>query len=78
MREVEVQILRRIPCEGGVLELLYFRKYGSMNLNLRWRELAEGEVVEALQAPPGGGERKPASAEALATLADKFGRKGRR
>ncbi len=39
------QVLDQQPAAGGVVEFLAYFKYGDWNLNIRWRELAEGESL---------------------------------
>lgn len=66
------------PAGDGVLEFLAYEKWGDTNLNIRWRPLCDGESGESHDEPtadepvaPG----KPASMDALAALAAKFGNK---
>ena len=49
----EAQVIYRVACAGGALELLAFQKYGGWNLHMRWRERVEEvpQVVEVVKAP---------------------------
>lgn len=50
-KPVPLNIVGRIGCEGGVIELLVFKYCGKMNLSARWRELKDGETAPAPELP---------------------------
>ncbi len=71
----EAQVVKTwVLGEGHAVDALVYDKYGDWNLSLRYRPASEEEERAAQDqvAPSGGG--KPASSDALAALAAKFGR----
>jgi len=74
----DAQLVHSEVCDEGVLEFLVYEKWGTTNLNIRWRGLSEGEdqptEMSGGVAPE---EAVPAEAEevvdAMAALRAKFG-----
>jgi hypothetical protein len=74
----DAQVVYWVEAADGLLEVLVYSKWGGWNLNLRWREDAS---VRPAQAPTATAtqldtvpDEGPASSDALAELAKKFGR----
>ncbi|MFA6131984.1 MAG: hypothetical protein WC702_02875 [Patescibacteria group bacterium] len=66
-RDVDVAVLRQASAGNGLVEVIYFRKYGKQNLAVRWRELRPGErlpqsaAAKSTTTPAPAPAAKPAS-----------------
>lgn len=47
----EAQVVKAVRCAGGMLEFLFYEKWGAGQLNVRWRALTEEENSTAKPAP---------------------------
>ena len=72
------QLIDIQPAGNEKLEFLVYEKWGGTNLNVRWRELREGETAEGVKPEPKvvipPEERKAPTADAMAALLAKFGK----
>jgi len=70
------QLLDIQPTGDGMVEFLAYEKWGDRNLNIRWRELREGESGEVEVDEPeevkDDSPKQAASSESLAKLAALF------
>jgi len=74
----EAQVVKSVRCADGMVEFLAYEKWGTTNLNVRWRTLTDEEKATPApkQAAPKA-DAKPASSEQVTTSLDalkaKFG-----
>ncbi|GEM_PF-1632121 len=76
----EAQVVKAVRCADGMVEFLAYEKWGTTNLNVRWRPLTDEEKAAPQPKPAAPkAEAKPANSDevktSLAALQAKFGKK---
>lgn len=76
----DAQVVKAVRCADGMLEFLAYEKWGTTNLNVRWRPMTDEEkAAPQPKAAAPKAETKPVSAEQVITSLDalkaKFGKK---
>lgn len=69
----EAQIVKAVRCADGMVEFLAYEKWGTTNLNVRWRPLTDEEkAAPKAEAKPANNDEVKSSLDALKA---KFGKK---
>lgn len=76
----EAQVVKAVRCADGMVEFLAYEKWGTTNLNVRWRPLTDEEKAAPAPKPAAPkADAKPANSDevktSLAALQAKFGKK---